>query len=85
MSGERRAPPAQTIDGLDALFRPRSIAILGASTDPTRIGGRPVYGLRIAGFAGNVYPVNPKYTEGGNVSGHFLGVQNRVVYRCRSL
>lgn len=51
------------MNGIDALFRPRSVAILGASTDRARIGGRPVYGLRVAGFAGPVYPVNPKYGE----------------------
>ena len=26
---------------LDALLRPRSVAMVGASNDPTRIGGRP--------------------------------------------
>lgn len=45
--------------GLDALFRPRSVAILGASDDATRISGRPVRYLIEGGFKGNVYPVNP--------------------------
>jgi acyl-CoA synthetase (NDP forming) len=44
---------------LDALLRPRSIAIIGASDDPTRIGGRPLAYLRQRGFAGAVLPVNP--------------------------
>lgn len=44
---------------LDALFRPRSVAILGASDDPTRISGRPVRYLREGGFQGPIYPVNP--------------------------
>ena len=44
---------------LDALFRPRSVAILGASDDPTRISGRPVRYLIEGGFAGGIYPVNP--------------------------
>ncbi len=46
-------------NGLDALFRPRSVAILGASDDATRISGRPVRYLIEGGFKGNVYPVNP--------------------------
>lgn len=45
--------------GLDALFRPRSVAILGASDDPTRISGRPVRYLIEGKFQGAIYPVNP--------------------------
>lgn len=44
---------------LDVFLRPRSIAIIGASADPTRIGGRPLRYLREAGFEGPLYPVNP--------------------------
>lgn len=47
-------------EGLDALMRPRSIAIIGASQDATKIGGRPVELLRRYGYAGRIYPVNPK-------------------------
>lgn len=47
-------------EGLDALMRPRSIAIIGASQDATKIGGRPVDLLRRYGYAGHIYPVNPK-------------------------
>ena len=43
---------------LDAVFRPRSLAVLGASDDPTRIGGRPLAYSR--GFEGPIYPVNPR-------------------------
>ena len=48
-----------TPSSLDHLFRPRSVAILGASDDPTRISGRPVRYLIEGGFAGPIYPVNP--------------------------
>ena len=37
--------------------------MIGASNDPTRIGGRPIRYLRAAGYAGRVYPVNPKHQE----------------------
>jgi acyl-CoA synthetase (NDP forming) len=44
---------------LDALLRPRSFAIIGASDDPVRIGGRPLSYLLQRGFAGRIMPVNP--------------------------
>jgi acyl-CoA synthetase (NDP forming) len=50
---------------LDALFRPASVAIIGASSDPTRIGGRPVAFSKRA-FKGAILPVNPK---GGAIQG----------------
>ena len=49
--------------GLDALFRPRSIAIVGASTDPKKIGGRPLANMLRAGFKGRLLPVNPSQKE----------------------
>lgn len=52
--------------GLGPFFHARSIAVVGASDDITKIGGRPVYMLRKHGYAGAVYPVNPK---GGTVQG----------------
>ncbi len=47
-------------DGLTRLLDPSSVALVGASDDVTRIGGRPLRYLREAGFAGTIYPVNPK-------------------------
>ena len=44
---------------LDALLSPRSVAVVGASDTPTRIGGRPIAYLKAAGFSGTIYPVNP--------------------------
>ena len=46
-------------DTLDALFNPASVAIIGASSDPTRVSGRPLQMLKDAGFAGRIYPINP--------------------------
>ena len=43
---------------LHPLFFPSSVAIIGASSDPERIGGRPLRFLVEAGFAGALYPVN---------------------------
>lgn len=47
----------------DLLFNPRGIAIIGASHDLRRIGGQPVKLLSTFGYAGRVYPVNPKHAE----------------------
>src|ERR1700712_429494 len=44
---------------LTPLLSPRSIAVIGASDNPKRIGGVPVDLLIRAGF-GKIYPVNPK-------------------------
>ncbi len=53
-------------DSLSALFAPRSIAVVGASATPGKIGGIPLdYALRF-GFEGALYAVNPR---GGQVQG----------------
>ena len=46
---------------LDALFHPRSIAVVGASNDPNRIGGVPLALMIERGYAGRLIPINPKY------------------------
>src|SRR3984957_12678389 len=51
---------------LDALLRPRNVAIIGASRDPAALGGRPLGFMARYGFPGKVYPVNGK---GGGVQG----------------
>jgi acyl-CoA synthetase (NDP forming) len=44
---------------LSPLLDPGAVAILGASDDPTRIGGRPLRYMLEAGFDRPIYPVNP--------------------------
>ena len=44
---------------LDALLSPRAVAVIGASDNVARIGGRPLRYMREGGFRGAVYPVNP--------------------------
>jgi len=48
---------------LDALLNPKSIAVIGASADPSKTSGRPVSYLLKHGFSGAIYPVNPRATE----------------------
>ena len=49
--------------GLTPLLAPRSVAVLGASSDATRIGGRPIAYMKAQGFPGGLYPVNPNRSE----------------------
>lgn len=51
---------AESFASLDALVRPRSIAVIGASDEPARIGGRPIAYMKNQGFAGALWPVNPR-------------------------
>jgi acetate---CoA ligase (ADP-forming) len=44
----------------DALFAPRSVAIVGQSDDASKAAGRPLKFLRRIGYAGRVYPINPR-------------------------
>ncbi|MBV9151565.1 MAG: CoA-binding protein, partial [Alphaproteobacteria bacterium] len=44
---------------LAPLLAPASVAIFGASNDPTRISGRSLRYYREAGFKGGLYPINP--------------------------
>ena len=48
---------------LDSLLKPRSVAVLGASADPTRIGGRPIDYMLKQRFQGTILPVNPNRAE----------------------
>jgi len=44
---------------LDHLLSPSSVAVVGASDNPSRIGGRPLNYFLNKGFEGDIYPVNP--------------------------
>ncbi|MGZ5144875.1 MAG: acetate--CoA ligase family protein [Burkholderiales bacterium] len=53
--------------GIEALLRPKSIAILGASADFQKLNGRTLKALLDKGYAGQIYPVNPKYGHIGDL------------------
>lgn len=48
---------------LELLFKPRSVAVIGASADANKTSGRPIALLQKQGFKGAIYPVNPRATE----------------------
>jgi acetyl coenzyme A synthetase (ADP forming)-like protein len=65
------APPVRSgPSGLDALFRPRSVAVIGASRDPGSIGGAIFHNLLANGFNGAVHPVNPGAAVVQSVAAH---------------
>lgn len=49
------------MQALNAIFHPRSLAIVGASDDPALIGGRPLDHIQRLGFEGRLLAVNPKH------------------------
>jgi acetate---CoA ligase (ADP-forming) len=53
-------------DNIKYLFEPRSIAILGASRDKSKIGYAVFNNVRSGGYRGSIYPVNP---VGGDIEG----------------
>lgn len=53
-------------ESLRSLFWPKSVAVLGASNEPSRIGGRPIRYLKEGGFPGPIWPVN---TKGDTIQG----------------
>ncbi len=56
-----------TPSSLRSALDPRSVAVIGASENPNKIGGRPIHYLGRFGFRGAIYPINPTRAE---VQGH---------------
>ncbi len=53
-------PPGDPLIELDALLKPRSVAVLGASERPS-VGRTIVENLERIGFPGEIYPINARY------------------------
>jgi acyl-CoA synthetase (NDP forming) len=52
--------------GLRSVFSPESVAVVGASSDPAKWGGSLLKNIIDGGYAGSVYPINPR---GGTMFG----------------
>ena len=50
-------------DLLETALNPRTVAIIGASENIHKIGGRPIYYMQKGGFKGTIYPINPSREE----------------------
>ena len=48
---------------LEHFFRPKSVAVIGASREPGKVGNIVVRNLKRYGFDGEIYPINPRATE----------------------
>ncbi len=48
---------------MERLFKPRSVAVIGASRNPEKIGHKILRNILEFGFRGKVYPINPKADE----------------------
>jgi len=51
---------SQPASNLSRLLNPQSVAVIGASDDPSRIGGKPIAYMLKQGYQGKILPVNPK-------------------------
>jgi len=52
--------PSNIVEQLDPIFKPKSVAIIGASKNPMKWGGMMLNGILSSEFRGRIYPVNPK-------------------------
>jgi acyl-CoA synthetase (NDP forming) len=57
-------------DLLQAALDPKSIAIIGASENPNKIGGRPILYMKRHGYKGAIYPINPNRAEIQGLKGY---------------
>lgn len=54
---------AELDSSIGGFFSPRSVAVIGASENPNKVGGRPIYYMKKFGYSGKIFPINPKYSE----------------------
>src|SRR5476649_26056 len=54
-------------NNLEAALNPKSVAVVGASDNPHKVGGRPILYMGKYGYKGKIFPINPARTE---VQGH---------------
>jgi acyl-CoA synthetase (NDP forming) len=50
-------------NNIQAFLDPKSVAVIGASDNPNKVGGRPIHYMKKFGFKGDIYPINPVRSE----------------------
>ena len=60
MPAKIKASEIPRIDHMSGFFNPKSVAVIGASNTPGKIGNTILDSLLNLDFEGNVYPINPK-------------------------
>ena len=66
---------------LESFFSPKSVAVVGVSADPSKLGAVVFNNLLSAGYEGNLYPVNPK-SAGEELYGKKCSNGYAFVWRC---
>ena len=63
--GDANKEPAisKSLNDIRAVLEPRSVAVIGASTNPTKTGHVLLKNIVVNGFPGKVYPINPSADE----------------------
>jgi len=56
-----------TKESLDAILYPKSVAVVGASSDPMKWGYMLLNAIKLGGFQGKIYPINVKAAEIGTI------------------
>jgi acetate---CoA ligase (ADP-forming) len=57
---QKRETGMGKISPLDAFFKPKSVAIVGASSDPRKVGHTALKNLVSMGYQGKIFPINPR-------------------------
>jgi acetyltransferase len=65
-----RSAARRADDDLERLFRPRAVAVIGASRRPGSIGWQVLHNLVTGGFEGKVFPVNPNAEVAHSIKCH---------------
>jgi acyl-CoA synthetase (NDP forming) len=52
-----------SVENLDKIFQPNSIAVVGASERKGSVGAALMHNLIKRGFAGDIFPINPKHKK----------------------
>jgi acetate---CoA ligase (ADP-forming) len=55
--------PSKTIEELESIFKPKSVAIIGASNKKGKVGYSVLSNVVSSNFSGEIYPINPKADE----------------------
>ncbi len=60
LAGKEPEPAAQDNSALSVFFNPKSVAVVGASSDPKKPGNTALRHMISMGYKGKLYPVNPR-------------------------
>jgi acetyltransferase len=58
---------AMSVENLDKIFQPKSIAVVGASERKGSVGATLMRNLIERGFVGEIHPINPKHKKIGKL------------------